>query len=389
MIAFTFPGQGSQKAGMGEMWTDHPSWELVEEASTASGRDISDLLLYADDEELRQTRNSQLSTFVMSMVALDAVNRLGIESSGHAGHSLGEYTALAASGVLGFGDAVRLVAERGEAMQVAAEEHAGTMAAVLGLDDAGVEEAVAATDNTWVANYNAPGQVVIAGSAAGVEAAGAKAKELGAKRAMPLAVGGAFHTPFMSPAQERLDKALDQTEFRPPDHPIYANVDATAHTEADVWADLLRRQLCSPVRWSHASKQMVDDGFTTFVEIGPGTALTGMSKRIFRDGVRLNVSVPADLDALLATLGGTDTSEGAVLGETLYATERLVVSPCAGVFTPSDDADINTRIPTGYVLGSVADQEVRSPFAGEIIGYLAVAGERVQQSQPIAWLRSR
>ena len=165
MIVFTYPGQGSQKPGMGQLWADHPSWELVSEASEAAGRDIEELLLRADAETLKQTRNAQLSTFVLSMVVLDAVSRVGVEAAGHAGHSLGEYSALTASGAVDFADAVRLVTERGEAMQVAAEEREGTMAAVLGLDDDDVEIACRrVADDVWIANYNGPGQVVIAGS---------------------------------------------------------------------------------------------------------------------------------------------------------------------------------------------------------------------------------
>lgn len=388
MIAFTYPGQGSQKSGMGEAWTEHPSWELIDEASDAAGRDVAALLLTASDDELKQTRNSQLATFALSMVAVDAVNRLGIEAYGHAGHSLGEYTALASSGVIDFADAVRLVAERGEAMQVAAEEHVGTMSAVLGLDDELVEQACAGVDQAWVANYNAPGQVVIAGSAEGVAAAGEAAKELGAKRALPLPVGGAFHTEFMAPAAERLEKAIGQTEFRAPDHPVYANVDAASHSEASEWADLLNRQLCSPVRWRYQVEQMVADGFGTFVEIGPGTALTGMAKRITKATSNLTVATPGDLDALLEAVGGRDHSEPAALGETLYATERLVVSPCAGIFSPELGLPVGAVIGTGALLGHVADTEVRSAFAGEIMGYLAVPDERVQPAQPIAWLRT-
>lgn len=388
MIAFTYPGQGSQKSGMGEPWQNHPSWELVAEASDAAGRDVAALLLDASDDELRHTRNSQLATFVLSMVAFDAVARLGVATSGHAGHSLGEYTALAASGVLDFGDAVRLVAERGEAMQGAAEECEGTMAAVLGLDDEAVEAVVGAIDQCWVANYNAPGQVVIAGSFEGVEAASTAAKEAGAKRAMALSVGGAFHTPYMAPAQDRLDKALSQTEFRAPDLPVYANVDAVPRSDATSWQHLLREQLGSSVRWRQTLEAMASDGYSTFVEIGPGAALSTMVKRTVRDAGRLKVNAPGDLDALLEVLGGRDTSEPVVEGETLYATERLIVSPCAGVFTPGDTAPAGTTITTGTVLGHVADTEVRSPFAGEIIGYLAVDTERVQKAQPIAWLRT-
>ena len=209
MLAFTFPGQGSQKPGMGEQWIAHDSWELVSEASEACGRSVEDLLLRADADELRQTRNSQLATFVLSMVTLDAVERTGLAPNYAAGHSLGEYSALCASGVLSYEDAVRLVAERGEAMQIAADEQEGAMAAVLGLDDDLVNTACARIDgDAWVANFNAPGQVVIAGSPEGVLLAGAEAKQLGAKKTMQLPVGGAFHTPFMAPARDRLRKAL-------------------------------------------------------------------------------------------------------------------------------------------------------------------------------------
>ncbi len=387
MIAFLYPGQGSQHAGMGAAWRQHDSWELVVEASDATGRDIGHLLLESGDDELRETRNAQLATFVTSMVAFDAISRLGIETSGHAGHSLGEYTALAASGVLDFYDAARLVAERGEAMQAAADEHHGTMAAIIGLDDDDVEAAVADVDDCWVASYNTPGQVVIAGGPAGVEAGGVACKEAGAKRVMPLVVGGAFHTPHMSPAQDRLDKALAQTDFRGPDHPVYANVDGDAHQTADPWQQLLHDQLTGSVRWSRTLMNMVDAGYSTFVEIGPGTALTGMVKRTARASERLNVGAPGDLDALLEALGGRDSTEPAE-GEHLYVTERLVVSPTAGVFVPETDVGAGTTLQTGSLLGTVGDSDVRSAFAGQLIEFLALPGERVQLAQPIAWLRS-
>jgi [acyl-carrier-protein] S-malonyltransferase len=372
---------------MGAAWRQHDSWELVVEASDAAGRDVGHLLLESGDEELRETRNSQLATFVTSMVAFDAVNRLGVETSGHAGHSLGEYTALAASGVIDFYDAVRLVAERGEAMQAAADEHDGTMAAIIGMEDDAVEAAVASVDDCWVANYNTPGQVVIAGGPAGVEAGGSACKEAGAKRVMPLTVGGAFHTPHMSPAQERLDKAIAQIDFRDPDHPVYANVDGEAHTTADPWQQLLHDQLTGSVRWSRTLAAMVDAGYSTFVEIGPGTTLSSMVKRIERSSERLNVTAPGDLDALLEALGGRDTSEPAE-GEHLYVTERLIVSPTAGVFIPETDIGAGAMLQTGSVIGTVGNSEVLSAFAGQLIEFLALSGERVQLAQPIAWLRS-
>lgn len=390
MIAFTFPGQGSQKPGMGEAWVDHPSWEIVDEASRAAGRDLSDLLLHADADELKQTRNSQLATFVLSLVAFDAVTRVGVESNGYAGHSLGEYSALTASGVLEFDDAVRLVTERGEAMQGAAEERSGTMAAVLGLDDDKVDAAcMRVSGEVWVANFNAPGQVVIAGDPDAIDAAGEAARELGAKRIMALPVGGAFHTPFMASARDRLAKALDRVDYRSPDQPVYANVDASAHTGAHHWDGLLNSQLCGPVRWRQTLHNMSDDGFDTFVELGPGAILTGMAKRTLTSARTMKVTAPSDVDTLLESLASS-AGEGShhFDGESLYATERLVVTPSAGVFRPVDDLPIGSVIIAGHLLGHVGDDEVRSAFAGELMGYLAVVDERVKPRQPVAWLRT-
>ncbi len=392
MLAFTFPGQGSQKPGMGVEWVDHESWELVEEASQACGRDVAQLLLNADAEELKQTRNSQLTTFVLSMVVLDAVERTGVAPNLAAGHSLGEYSALCASGALSFEDAVRLVAERGEAMQIAADEQDGTMAAVLGLDDDLVVSACARVDgDVWVANYNAPGQVVIAGDPSAVEEAGEKAKELGAKRAMGLPVGGAFHTPFMAPARDRLRKALSEIEVRAPAIPIVANVDAAARQEAEEWPQLLASQLCSPVQWRQSLYALDELGCLTFVELGPGTVLTGMAKRTLKDINTMSVATPEDVDTLLATvtdLGSSGPSAG-VAGEHLYVTERLVVSPCAGIFSPKEGLQADHLVSVGDVVGWVAEEEVRSPFAGLLMEFMALDSERVTARQPIAWLRTR
>jgi [acyl-carrier-protein] S-malonyltransferase len=391
MIVFTYPGQGSQKSGMGEAWVDHPSWELVVDASETSGRDLESLMLRADDHELKETRNAQLATFLTSMVVFDAVQRVGAEAAAHAGHSLGEYSALTASGALDFDDAVRLVTERGEAMQVCAEADEGTMAAIIGLDDNKVESAChRIDDDVWVANYNAPGQVVIAGSPGAVAEAGEMAKELGAKRVMPLPVSGAFHTPFMGPARDRVRKAIDQTDFRDPDHPVFANVDAMGHSSAADWPALLSSQLTSPVRWRQTLNELDSLGFTTFVELGPGTVLTGTVKRTAKGATNLKVNTPADIDALLEAISGQAPSggAGALEGEALFATERLVVSPCAGVFEAIEHETPGSVIEAGRLLGHVNGAEVRSPFAGEIQGFLAVPGERVTASQPIAWLRT-
>lgn len=390
MIVFTFPGQGSQKSGMGEVWKDHPSWELVTEASAVLGRDLEDLLLHTDAETLTRTDNAQLSTFLTSLVVLDAVERLGVEPAAAAGHSLGEYTALVASGALSFDDGLTLVAERGSAMLGATTDRIGTMAAVLGLDDSDVEIACARVDDdVWVANYNAPGQVVIAGSPEGVARASEVAKELGAKKVMSMAVSGAFHTPFMSPARERLRAAIDAAELRDADMAVYANVDARPHTSGGEWRELLGAQLCSPVRWRQTLHNLGDAGATVVVELGPGNVLTGMAKRTLDGATTLSVSTPDDLDKLLGALAapGVGTTTGHE-GEHLFATERMVVSPAAGIFTPAPDAQAGLALTPGAVLGTVGDHEVRSPFGGTLVGMLAVEGERVTASQPIAWLRT-
>ena len=390
MIVFMYPGQGSQQPGMGEAWIDHPSWELVAEASEVTDRDVARLLLTAGAGELTETRNSQLSTFVMSMVVMDAVTRLGTEAAGHAGHSLGEYSALTASGVLDFGDAAALVAERGNAMQAAADEREGTMAAILGLDDDDVQIACSrAPGEVWLANHNAPGQAVIAGTPEAIDKAATIARELGAKRVMPLQVGGAFHTPFMAPARDRLTKAIDRTEFRDPQGTVVANVDGTAHSRGPDWPDLLKAQLTSPVRWRQTLQTLSDAGFTTFVELGPGEVLGRLVKRTLKGTRPLSVAAPEDLDSLLESLAATPARAATALeGEHLFATERLVVSPANGVFQPGEGITAGAPVGVGHLIGRVGDHDVRSPFAGELMGILALEGERVTASQPIAWLRT-
>jgi len=391
MLAFTFPGQGSQRPGMGEPWLDEPSWELVDEASEIAGRDVGDLLLRADADDLRQTRNAQLATFVLSLVVLDAVERVGVVPGVCAGHSLGEYTALCATGALSFADTVRIVAERGDAMQEAAEDSPGTMAAVLGLDDSDVDAACRrAEGDVWVANFNAPGQVVIAGASDAVSRASEIAKELGAKKVMALPVSGAFHTPFMASARDRLKKAIDSATLRAVDVPVVANIDARAHTDPEEWASLLSAQLTSPVRWRQTVQRIVDDGADTFAELGPGGVLTGMVKRI-APGVRtLSVATPGDLDHLLEVLSG-GPPVAIPPGEHLHMYERIVVSPAAGVFDLAEAWKSNpdgAQVEVGQLLGRVGDHEVRSLFAGELMSFCAVDGERLTPGQPVAWLRT-
>jgi [acyl-carrier-protein] S-malonyltransferase len=390
MLAFTFPGQGSQRPGMGRPWQNHESWELVDEASEVAGRDVGALLCDADADELRDTRHAQLATFVSSLMVLDAAERLGLEPSFCAGHSLGEYTALTATGALGFDDGVRLVTARAAAMHDAGLAQPGTMAGVLGLDDDQVDVACRRADtDVWVANYNAPGQVVIAGSPAGVESAGDHAKQLGAKRVMSLQVSGAFHTPFMTAARDRLREALAEARPRDTDVPVVANVDAIAHNEGAEWASLLSAQLSSPVRWKQSLITLSEAGVTDFAELGPGGVLTGMAKRTVKDARTISIATPEDLDKLIEWVNASSPTGAAQLdGEHLFATERLVVSPAAGIFTPVGTLSEGSSFDVGSVIGHVAEHEVRSPFAGLLQSYIAVDTERVTARQPIAWLRT-
>jgi [acyl-carrier-protein] S-malonyltransferase len=410
VLAFTFPGQGSQRPGMGRPWTDHPSWEVVDEATALSGRDVGRLLTEAEDDELRNTANAQLGTFVLSLVVLDAIERVGLAPTVCAGHSLGEYSALTASGALTFEDGVRLVAERGEAMNDASEENPGTMAAVLGLDEEGAESACTGLDGVWVANYNAPGQVVIAGTVEAVADASEAARKLGAKRVTQLNVAGAFHTPLMEPASRRLRKALSSTRFLLPEVPVVANLDARAHRGAGEWRSLLAGQLTSPVRWQQSMKTLGSLGITCVVEVGPGGVLASLAKRGLPGVTTLAVASPDDIDVLVQQLAGSDHVPPDISshqGEHLFSSERVVVSPAAGIFSPDSKLEAphpgrqgtlapesgpadgsRTRYPVevGDSIGSVGTSEVRTPFAGELVAFIAHPGERVVKGQPVAWL---
>jgi len=264
------------------------------------------------------------------------------------------------------------------------------MAAVLGLDDDQVDVACRRADSdVWVANFNAPGQVVIAGSPEGVSAATAQAKELGAKKVLPLRVAGAFHTPFMAGARDRLRAALAEADPRDTDVPVISNVDALPHDEGADWASLLSAQLSSPVRWKQCLLTLADSGVTDLAELGPGAVLTGMAKRTLKGCRTISVSTPEDLDKLLEWVGATTPSGPAPHeGEHLFAIERLVVSPSSGIFTPVGDLVEGSKIDVGSVLGHVGADEVRSPFAGILQSYIAVDTERVSARQPIAWLRT-
>ncbi len=293
---------------MGAAWRDHPAWSVIERLSEPVGEDLAALLVDADADTLRQTRHAQPATLALSLMILDAARAAGLGEVAPvavAGHSLGEYTALVAAGALDEADCGRLVAERAAAMQYAADQQQGTMAAVIGLEAGLLAEACAGVDGAWMANDNAPGQIVVAGTPAGVEAAGDAAKAIGAKRVMPLPVGGAFHSPLMAPAQARIDRAISAVHFAAATPPVVANVDAAAH--ADGFARLLSAQLARPVRWRESLETMASMGVSTFVELGPGLELSGMVKRTVPGSVRANVATPDDLEALAKILAGYQT----------------------------------------------------------------------------------
>jgi [acyl-carrier-protein] S-malonyltransferase len=390
---------------MGAHWVDHPSFELVSEASAAAGRDLGALLLGAPMEELTATANAQLATFVLSLVVLDAVERLGLAPGACAGHSLGEYTALVASGAMSFEDGISLVVARGDAMGRAGEDAPGTMAALLGITDDDAEAACQrAEGEVWVANYNAPGQVVIAGTPEAVKTAGEVAKTLGARRVMPIPVSGAFHTPLMAGARPSLRKAIGDTTFRSPEIPVVANVDARVHSDPGEWPGLLSAQLCSPVRWRQSLETLAGLGGSTFVEIGPGGVLTGLARRSVPDADTVSVAEPDDLDRLIELVAHPDGHgvEPGNAGEHLYMSERIVVSPGGGIFFPEQTLSApgtgllpgtasadgpRSVIAVGDLIGRVGAVEVRTPFAGQVVRWQAAPGERVQEGQALLWLR--
>ena len=283
MQAYVFPGQGSQFVGMGKdlYESNAQAKELFEQANQILGFRITDLMFNGAEDDLRQTKVTQPAVFLCSVIpALVA----GIQPDMVAGHSLGEFSALVLSGALSFADGVKLVSQRAQAMQKACELNPGTMSAIIKLTDEQVEEICAATPGTVVAaNYNCPGQIIISGAVEAVEAANAKMLEAGAKRALLLKVGGAFHSPLMEPARAELAKAIEATEFHTPKCPIFQNVDAQAHTDAaEIKANLVA-QLTSPVRWTKSVQNMIAAGATSFTECGPGTVLQGLISKIDKE----------------------------------------------------------------------------------------------------------
>jgi [acyl-carrier-protein] S-malonyltransferase len=281
--AYVFPGQGAQFVGMGkDLYDNFPkAKELFDQANEILGFNITDIIFNGTDEDLKQTKVTQPAVFLHSVIRAICLGD-DFKPEMVAGHSLGEFSALVAAGVLSFEDGLRLVSKRALAMQAACELQPSTMAAVLGLEDEKVVEVLKSITNEVVvaANFNCPGQLVISGSIAGVEQACEALKNAGAKRALPLKVGGAFHSPLMEPAREELAKAIEETNFSSPKCPIYQNVVAHAVTDPQEIKKNLIAQLTAPVRWTECVRAMISDGATLFTEVGPGTVLQGLVKKI-------------------------------------------------------------------------------------------------------------
>lgn len=284
MKAYVFPGQGAQFIGMGKNLYDSSSQakELFEKANEILGFNITELMFSGTDEDLKQTKVTQPAIFLHSVILAKTLGD-SFQPEMVAGHSLGEFSALVANGTLMFEDGLVLVSKRAQAMQKACELKPSTMAAIIGMDDEVVEKVCADINEVVVpANYNSPGQIVISGSIKGIDAAFEKLKDLGAKLALKLQVGGAFHSPLMEPARIELEKAIDTTNFNTPSCPVYQNVTGTAITDPALVKENLKLQLTAPVKWTQTVENMLKDGATSFTEVGPGKVLQGLIKKVDR-----------------------------------------------------------------------------------------------------------
>lgn len=292
MNAYVFPGQGAQFVGMGkDLYDNSPEAKaLFEKANEILGFRITDLMFNGTDEDLKQTKVTQPAIFLHSVLLVKSLGE-NFHPDMVAGHSLGEFSALVANGVLSFEDGLLLVSKRALAMQKACEAEPSTMAAIVGLDDETVEKACTDIDAVVVpANYNCPGQLVISGSLEGVDQACAKLTELGAKRALKLMVGGAFHSPLMEPARQELAEAINSTPFSTPVCPVYQNINAQPSTDPDVIRQNLIAQLTGPVRWAQTVRNMISDGCTSFTEVGPGQVLQGLVKKVDRTAATAGIN---------------------------------------------------------------------------------------------------
>ena len=303
LIAFCFPGQGSLAVGMGqEIATAVPeAMEVFERASEAAGMDLKRLCFEASEEELVETEVQQPALVATSLAVLAAIRAYGVKPDFVVGHSVGEFAALAAAGALKVEEAVSLVRERGLAMAEAARKNPGSMAAILGLEDEAVERICRRILNVWPANYNCPGQIVVSGEDPAVDEACEAAEEEGARRAVKLRVSGAFHSPLVARAADRLRPALDRVKFAEPTAPFMSTVTARIET-AKRMRPLLVEQLTAPVRFTHAAQALVREGVQTFVEVGPGNVLSGLVKRIDQNAKTVSVSSPESLEKLEETL---------------------------------------------------------------------------------------
>jgi [acyl-carrier-protein] S-malonyltransferase len=302
-VAMVFPGQGTQAVGMGAPWQDHPAWKILVEAERALDEPLQSLVLDAPAEQLARTRDAQLAVLCTSLVAWEALRPLAHDIVAFAGHSLGQVTALVASGALSIDDGVRFAAKRAELTQRAADEHPGRMAALLGATvEQATEACAAAPDACWIANDNAPGQVVIAGTPEGLKLGIARAKELGVRRATTLNVGGAFHTPLMASAAAGIASALDGVTFAAPAAPLVANHDGAAYADASGWPTRSADHVTVPVQWRTCMETLAALGADAFVEVGHGSMIAGLAKRTVPDVPVLSCSTPDDLATLSEVL---------------------------------------------------------------------------------------
>ena len=291
-----FPGQGSITGGAGRAWRTSAQWHVVERVSAASGLDVEHLLIEATDDEIVRTDRAQIATFALSMLGYEQLVARGVRPRHLLGHSLGEFSALVASGLLSLEDGAILITVRGRAMAHAAEQRAGSMVALMGPSD-GAREALGSLADLWIANINGPGQIVMSGTREALDDLLARHKDLGWRRATPIAVGGAFHSPLMASAQAELDDALAKVTWRTTEARLYANVDGREHRGAAEWRDLLSRQLTSPVQFLDATLALPED-VRTSIEMPPGAVLSGLTKRIRDFDAQYSPTKPAEMEEL-------------------------------------------------------------------------------------------